>query len=499
MRYASSRSNSPETRLRWRAWLLLLGVAMISMGITLAYSAANYRSGFPLDDAWIHQTYARNLALRGEWAFIPGQISGGSTAPLWTIFLAVGHLVGVPPIAWSSLVNLLVLVACAGMAEGVVARMTGRAPGRIPWVGLLFIVEWHLTWAALSGMETVLHVLLVLAVTLLLLRNAPRWFWLGILTGLAMWVRPDGVTLLGPLVFVAFLHEKEWKEKAGAFARLLPGFAALAVPYLIFNLVLTGEIFPTTFYAKQSEYAAWQASPLLGRSVDVTIKFLTGPAILLIPGLLLQGVTAVRKKSWGQVSMFAWMLGFVSIYLLRMPAYQHARYLIPAMAVFFPLGMAGFLACLHSQRQGRWVANLRFAWAATLMMTALGFWFLGMRSYASDVEFIESEMVDTARWVSTNVPAKALVAAHDIGALGYFDQHRLIDLAGLVTPEIIPFLRDDRRLAEYMDDKGVDYLVVFPNWYPTLTAGLQPVFSSGAAYSPSVGGTNLAVYEWQSP
>ena len=57
--------------------------------------------------------------------------------------------------------------------------------------------------------------------------------------------------------------------------------------------------------------------------------------------------------------------------------------------------------------------------------------FLGARSYGEDVGLIQSEMVVTAKWVAANLPPDAIVAAHDIGALGYFDNHELIDLAGL--------------------------------------------------------------------
>ena len=73
-------------------WMAVL--AAISVAGYVAFSAAKYRIGFPLDDAWIHQTYARNLALRGEWAFIPGKPSAGSTSPLWSVLLAPGYRLG---------------------------------------------------------------------------------------------------------------------------------------------------------------------------------------------------------------------------------------------------------------------------------------------------------------------------------------------------------------------------------------------------------------------
>ena len=52
--------------------------------------------GFPLDDSWIHQSYGRNLGLRGEWALIPGQPSAASTAPLYTILLSIGYVLRIP-------------------------------------------------------------------------------------------------------------------------------------------------------------------------------------------------------------------------------------------------------------------------------------------------------------------------------------------------------------------------------------------------------------------
>jgi hypothetical protein len=107
--------------------------------------------------------------------------------------------------------------------------------------------------------------------------------------------------------------------------------------------------------------------------------------------------------------------------------------------------------------------------------------------------------VVTAKWIASNIPDKAVVAAHDIGALGYFDHHRLIDLAGLVSPEVIPFIRDEARLATFMDRRHANYLVAFPAFYPALTRASEPVFSSGGPFAPEIGEKNMTVYLWHKP
>jgi hypothetical protein len=121
---------------------------------------------------------------------------------------------------------------------------------------------------------------------------------------------------------------------------------------------------------------------------------------------------------------------------------------------------------------------------------------LGAWSYAQDVALIETEMVATAKWVDAKLPPDALVAAHDIGALGFFDHHGIIDLAGLVSPDVIPFLRDQSRIADYLNQRGADYFIAFPSLYPELTARSQEVFSTNGAIAPMLGGENLSVYRW---
>jgi hypothetical protein len=122
-----------------------------------------------------------------------------------------------------------------------------------------------------------------------------------------------------------------------------------------------------------------------------------------------------------------------------------------------------------------------------------------MGAYQRDVGFIESEMVETAHWIEANTPSQARIAAHDIGALGFFSHRELLDLAGLVSPEVIPFIRDESRLAGYLDAYQADYLVTFPSWYPRLVLRAEQVYQTQGQVSPTLGGENMAVYRWNQP
>ena len=482
-----------------RTWLILLLATALSTCLYIAYSGITYRIGFPLDDSWIHQTFARNLALHGEWSFNPGQLSGGSTAPLWSAMLALGFKLGLSPYIWSYVLGGLLLFYLGFMGETGMRTLLPQYRGVIPWVGLLVIFEWHLVWASVSGMETILHALIAFVLLLLLMKKNSNWLALGALAGVAIWVRPDGVTLLGPVIFIAIFTLPSWKIRLRSMFSVLFGFSIFFFPYLVFNLFLGGTALPTTFYAKQAEYAPWQSTPILARVGQGVLQILTGPGIFLLPGAAITAVWAIRNKKWEVIAVLLWVIGYMGIYLFRLPAYQHGRYLMPVMPIFFFLGLNGYLRYFYAVSGHSLHRLIRTAWGIALVLVCIGFWFLGMRSYADDVRFIESEMVDTAKWVAVEIPPNALIAAHDVGALGYFGDHQLVDMAGLISPQVIPFLRDQVMLADYLDSKGVQYLVAFPDFYPQLTAGLQPVFSTNAPYAPAIGGTNMVVYRWAGP
>jgi hypothetical protein len=477
----------------------LAAAVMLGAAVYLLASAHIYHIGFPLDDSWIHLTYARNLAQSGEWAFQPGQLSAGSTAPLWTFLLAIGFWLHLGPYIWTYLLGELALWALAILAEFSVRKLSlGYAP-RWPWVGLFFVAEWHLQWAALSGMETLLQALFMTTVLVFLIAGTRRYLVLGILTGVSIWVRPDGLTLVGPVLLTIFMTEKTFAARGSAVLRYLIGLGALLLPYLAFNLWLSDVPMPNTFYAKQAEYAAWQTQPVLNRIAVLLLQLLTGPAVILFPAVIGAVILAVRRRAWRMLAAMIWCGAYLILYILRLPAYQHGRYLMPAMPIFFVFGLLAYVEFRKSALFGPWHRVIQTVAQQSLFLVTAGFIVLGARSYGQDVGLIESEMVVTAKWVAANVPPQAVVAAHDIGALGYFDHHQLIDLAGLVSPEVIPLIRDEERLSSFLDRRHANYLIAFPAFYPVLTRASEPVFSSGGPFAPAIGEKNMTVYLWSKP
>src|SRR5207247_5803449 len=54
---------------------------------------------------------------------------------------------------------------------------------------------------------------------------------------------------------------------------------------------------------------------------------------------------------------------------------------------------------------------------------------------------MERSLIAWGRWFDRHTPPDAVIATPDIGAIGYFGRRRVIDLAGLVTPEMVPGLQ----------------------------------------------------------
>lgn len=467
---------------RSRSTLLIVAAAIVGVCSYVALAALNARSGFPLDDAWIHQTYARNFAESGQMAFVPGQVSAGSTSPLWTWLIALGYRLNIDYQLWTYTLGVLSLSLCGVMLMRLSLHLWPERPRLASLAGLLCVVEWHLLWAAASGMETVLFAALGLALLDRVLHpatHARHALISGAIGGLFVLTRPEGL-LLVVLSGLAWLMRSRWRTLIAAAI----SFCALLLPIVIFNVQTSGTIFPNTFYAKQQEYAVYFSAftVWLPRALDVIGAPFVGAQVLLVPGLIV-ALTRLRIRSnWVRVVPLLWVAVHLAVYVLRLPVtFQHGRYLMPVIPVLLLYGLQG--SALLIERVGR-NRLLRRAMVGSLIGVTVAFWFVGAAAYRIDVNIIENEVVASARWIETQTSSNALVAAHDIGAIGYFARRPLLDLAGLVSPEVIPIIRDEPALLVLMRSRHLAYLAAPPDFYSTLLDApeLQQVFVGNSPF-----------------
>jgi hypothetical protein len=343
-----------------------------------------------------------------------------------------------------------------------------------------------------------------------------RWGALGVLGGLLALTRPEGLGLVGLLgLGIGWRLRRVPGRLLSAWAAMGVGLALPLVPYLAFHYATTGFPFPNTFYAKQQEYGQLLVlEPLWRRWLMALVVTLVGGQLLLLPGFVAGIWRAISKlksptvdDTWvrGILLVAVWWFVHLSLYALRLPVtYQHGRYQIPALPFFVLIGVGGsaYLLRLRSPDLARRV--LSQVMVGSIVVLNLAFLGLGARAYASDVAFIQGEMVTTARWLESNVSPGSLIAVHDIGAIGYFTPRPLLDLAGLVTPEVIPFMTDEARLVEFMQRQGADYVVFFPDWsdsYRRMARDprLEKVYTTNFEWTLQQGRANMAVYRLLSP
>ncbi|MBE0690334.1 MAG: hypothetical protein IH587_09465, partial [Anaerolineae bacterium] len=446
----------PSTTLLRRGDTL---IALMAAGLALLYIWAA-GGGFPLDDSWIHQTYGRNLAQYGEWAFTPGTPSTASTSPLYTVLLAAGYRLGIPFAMWTHGLGIICLILTGILGARMATRLLPDQRNIGLYTGLALVTEWHLLWAAAAGMETIVFSMLTLVLIWLAWREldptkgCPRSYVLrgaifGVIAGLATLARPEGVLLVGMIGLTLLIVRSgmTWANIVVWGTAAVITFGIVLAPYLSFNLQLMGGLLPNTAASKRADLVLLFNAPYFSRVVDMIVPLTASGLLLLIPGAVVFAADHGRslrddRKALLYFLPLAWSAALILLYAAYLPAYfQHGRYVIPSVPAFVVGGVVGTAMLVQHVRRSRWgrvlSRTLVLATAAVYVVMALG---LGLSAYRKDVSIIDNEMVRAAHWIADNLPEDELLAIHDIGAVGFYASRPIIDLAGLVSPELLPII-----------------------------------------------------------
>jgi hypothetical protein len=201
-----------------------------------------------------------------------------------------------------------------------------------------------------------------------------------------------------------------------------------------------------------------------------------------------------------------WSVGLPLVYaFLHAVLYQHGRYLIPLIPCNAVIGVVGLLEArrLAALRGYRWRGSeKKLVVLVCLLFVMATAWRLPTmaRLYAWNVDNINKMHVAIGHWVAEHTPSDATLALNDIGAIAYISERPVLDLAGLVTPEVVPLLRApdwESRLADFIIEQDVQYVIIFPNWFPDLAARrdlLEPVYQVTLERNTICGGQTMVVY-----
>lgn len=469
--------------------------------------------GLPLDDSWIHLHFARRLATAGGLSFAPGELVGGSTAPLWTGLLALLAPLPGSAVAWSQVLGIA-LFGCAAAVFHRLGEDLGLRPAPAAFATLLFAASGPLAWSAVSGLEIPLFVLLTLAAVRahLVDRRRPTGVALSLpLLGLATLARPEGLLLLGLALLDRLLAHRG--ALRAWWRGLWPGLALAAVivaPVAMLYWLASGSPLPTTFAAKSG--GVERSLPELRYLHTVLgILFRSQPYMTVLAGA--GAILLVRRLGSSDdrgLLPALWLAGLPLAYSCLGSAGgplvgNFGRYHYPLLPFVILLGCLGAseLGAVGRRALPRPVlvaAALLVLWPTATQWRTQG------QQLVRNVEDVERSDVAAGLWLRQRLPAGATLAVNDIGALQYLlPQHRLYDLAGIVTPEIHRFIGRaveqgrpwEAGVGEYLEGVRPDFLVVFPQWFPGLLSSgvsFQPVKEFHVPGNITLGGDRLVIY-----
>ncbi len=455
-----------------RAVALLLGVG--ALAVFLAESAVRHAQ---LDDAYISYRYGRNLVEGNGLVYNPGEAVEGITNLLWTLMVALGIALGFKANATGHVLGLVSGVA-AVLATWWYARR-GLPPPRA-WIAA--VAAWVLVsslpfalWAT-SGMETALFT----AATLVALAAHARGRVGGatLAAAVATLTRPDGV-LVAATIYAFHLVEN---GREGWRAWRWPAvYTLLGLVLVGFRLAYYGSPVPNTFFAKVGGIPVTQGLAYLGDF------FAAGPFLLLIPA----AIALVRDRLGWPGGVFC---AITCVYTVAVggDVFPHGRFLLPVLACLSALAVQGASQAWSRDRYaGILVAALIPGaiawqvfgglpwWMAVGLVFAAAAWALGvarnrpalpitaaaigaglailaltipgtgardalrnskrslqLREVRTGFGMLERMGFMRARRLEERGEPVRLVAGGAIGAFGYFSNLPIVDLYGLVDPEI---------------------------------------------------------------
>jgi hypothetical protein len=440
--------------------LIVFGI-IVAMNVLISQSGALESKGLsylvetvgvPLDDVYIHCRYAENVLAGNGYCFNPGETVTADTSPLWVLLIAIGGLLTshleVVAVVLSALFYLTVII---GIYRLSLVLGVGRNWSIL--IALLTMLSGRMVWSAGSGMEVSLACVLVIAVLWSYFTGKIKLSAVLLAVGVA--TRPEILLLVGILFFDQFIRYLKKELSTAEFFVSVSVFLVCVTPVFLLPLLERGSLI---YHSSEVQGAHVSLIPDLGYLWFASkILFAT-----VLPPFVLAAISMYyfrKDRRYRIIGAFAFGLPILLAFVA--PQYRHhGRYFFPVIPLIILLGMAFISACTNYRVVVRIICTILFGFAIVIFIR-----WIWIYKYA--VTNIAGQHVAAAKWVEEHTTAQDILASHDVGAIGYFTKRPVIDLVGLVTPEIYPLMHDQKLVWQYARAQGANVFIIYNRLNPT--------------------------------
>jgi hypothetical protein len=230
----------------------------------------------------------------------------------------------------------------------------------------------------------------------------------------------------------------------------------------VISRLLLGTWLPLTMLAKGGgDIARDQIVPALLRTLMVAGSEMLPLLLLAVLAMVIDPTVRRRWQLWAIPLCVA--LTFPAGYLLNQASGGVAatgRYLIPWFVFAVVAATVILTPWWQTRKRYRWVIT---AAALTLMQSAALTVIHAPATQRYD-DYHRRSLLPAARWLREHAGPGDLVAAGDIGVLGYVGRMRVLDIAGIVNPEAQVWSRNHTTFQGIQQHQPRFF--INPGWYP---------------------------------
>jgi hypothetical protein len=449
-------------------FVIILLVATSLFPLLVAVRYPNYLN----DDTYITLVFAKNLVNGNGFVYNHPPAVLGTTTPLLTLIIA-----GLATIFRG--VNLSTLAIF----------FTALCWGSLMWVLFFFRREWGLEdwqvcilalilvgsgWIAYLGMEAYLFALLLLLCFSLFIKK--RYGLAGFLSAMLFLTRGEGVLILG--VLLSALLVQNWVKRKpldnlffGNILKIAVGFTIPIITWAAYAYFTFGSIIPNTLAAKQAQdqTGMWHSfaqrlllewMPTWGKSLTIhRLPLANFWWLFVVAGFV---DVLLRKQKW--LILIVWIVLYITAYsLLNVSGYWW--YELPILFVLNILFGLGIMTVIDVFV--RYLKPDKFALSLSVLFTIILVFFFSKPVFSALAtnkgDQRGASYTALSLWFRENTKPSDSVAFIEIGYLGYYTNNRIIDLAGLILPSIVPHIAEGDFAWGFWEYKP-DYYAYLPDF-----------------------------------